>query len=269
MFKAVQGFLHRLRKPTQINPDSNERRNGQAPQERDIILGVPGTWSDRSAIVSSITQANDQLIFAGMMLLDTKTGQSFQVDIYDHDPALGYAFALAGSQSLTDADIERINTHTYTLYLIGKEGSIERAQHMLQLSADLIRAGGLAVKVETTGIAHSARDWLTLANDQQPAALYQAYVTFVSGENSVYSCGMHNLGFPDAMVSSTVPASDAADLLETFLVYMLQEQPTFRTGETFSTAADMPSYTLQHVPCTLYPHDDPFYNPYGMWKLIK
>ncbi len=238
-------------------------------QTPHIILGIPGRWTDRTDIVAAIAQRSEGFICTGTVLYNTATRDSYHIDVYDHDPALARAFALAGRHSLTETDLRLIADHTYTLYIIGNGGSPDAARRMMQAAAGILRAGGLAVKIETTGKAHSISDWMALANAQEPAALYRAYVTLIEGNDSFYSCGMHNLGLPDAIVAGKRAPGDAATLLETFLLYLLLEQPRLRDGHTFSVDTDAPRYKLRHVTCTLYDRDDPFYNPYGMWQLSK
>jgi hypothetical protein len=233
----------------------------------DIILGLPGAWPTRSDIIASIARLSDGLLFAGKVLLDTTTNQSYQLDIYEHDPDLVRAFALAGRRSLTETDLAAIEGHTHTLYVIGQGGSVERAKLLMQIGARLLRAGGLAVKVESSGVAHSASDWQTLTAAPELSALYFAYVTLIGDHGRFYSCGMHNLGLPDAIVPGTLLPDDAAQLLEMFLLYLLLEQPKLKNGHTFSTAPQAPRYRLQLAPCTFYEADDPFHNPYGMWVL--
>jgi hypothetical protein len=57
-------------------------------KEPDIILGLPGQWPTRSDIPSSIARLTDGLLVAGKVLLDTTANQSYQLDIYEHDPDL-------------------------------------------------------------------------------------------------------------------------------------------------------------------------------------
>jgi hypothetical protein len=135
----------------------------------------------------------------------------------------------------------------------------------------LLQAGGFAVKVETAGIAHSARDWLAQAQRRatHAGALYIAYVALVSKADMVYSCGMHNMGFADALVSTPQSAAQAANLLRGFLMGVLHEQPVLLSGQ--STVGDGYSgiYQLTHEACLTYPPDDPFYNPFGVWRLTR
>src|SRR5438105_3741668 len=100
-------------------------------------------------------------------------------------------------------DIAAIAAHSFTLYIVGEGGSTGRARAVMHAAAGLLRAGGIAVKVESAGVAHNATDWLALATDASDFAMYRAYVTFIGqGDGKTYySCGTHNLGYPDVVVS--------------------------------------------------------------------
>jgi hypothetical protein len=236
-------------------------------QEPTIILSLPGQWPSRSEIVAAIVQHAGGLVFAGQVLFDPATNHGYQLTVAEHDPELVRAFALAGRGSLSDADLAAIQAHTLTIAVAGAGGSLERARELLDIGARLLRAGGLAIKVESTGVAHSISDWQALAAAAEPAALYHAYVTLIGAQDCFFSCGMHNLGLPDASVPRTLPPNEAAQLLETFLLYLVLEQPVFKSGETFSLDAQSPRYRLRHDLDGEYGAGSPFHNPYGMWRL--
>lgn len=235
--------------------------------EVEIVVGIPGKWQTRSDIVQDIATKSKGLLFAGMVLIDTATNEPYQLEVYDHDPNLSEAFAIAGRHSLAESDIQSIRSHTFTLYLIAKGGSLEKAQKVLNVGSRLLQAGGIAVKVETTGKAHSAKDWLALTEAHNETALYHAFVTLVGDERGYYSCGMHNLGYRDAFVKGNITPDGAAHLLQTFLLYVLIETPAIENGHTFSENQHAPRYYLRSAPCETYPSDHTFYNPYGMWEL--
>jgi hypothetical protein len=117
--------------------------------------------------------------------------------------------------------------------------------------------------VESSGVAHSAFRWRELAADASDVALYHAYVTLVTAERGVYSCGMHAMGLSDAIVQ----AQDVVAVLEGFLLYTLIERPTLADGETFSIGPGQPIFRLRHEQDRRFPPDDPFHNPYGLWVL--
>jgi hypothetical protein len=232
-----------------------------------IVLGVPGTWKSRTEIVTAIASKSQGFIFAGAILMELATKESFALEIHEHSPRLREAFELAGGDRFEAADLDAIASHTFTLYLLGDGGSLDAARKMMKAACGLVRAGGLAVKVETAGVAHTASGWTELAETDDPWSLYRAYVALVGEGGTFYSCGMHNLGFRDAIVSANIGPEEAGELLETFLLYLLMESPVLKDGETFSLEPDAPRYRLASESCTTYPVDDLFHNPFGMWRL--
>src|SRR5438445_496863 len=125
----------------------------------EIVLGIPGLWSEKTEILAAIVQQTDGLKFVGKLLLDTRTNKSFVVDVYEHDPTLQQAFAIAGRGLIAEQDLKAIGKHTYTLYVVGPGGTVNTALGMVELGAQLLKAGGIAVKVETAGLAHTAQNW--------------------------------------------------------------------------------------------------------------
>jgi len=233
----------------------------------EIIIGIPGKWPTRSDIVKAIAEKSNGLLFAGSALLDTTSQDGYGFEVYDYDPDLANAFKIAGRPKITQPDIKEISSHTFTLYLIADGGSPERAQKVLNVGCGLLQAGGIAVKVETTGKAHTLQDWFALASAHNETALYYAYVTIIGSNGIYYSCGMHNLGHRDAIVRGNITANDAARLLETFLLYVLIEKPDVRDKLTFSEKKDSPHYRINEVPCDIHPSDHLFFNPFGLWQL--
>jgi len=107
-----------------------------------------------------------------------------------------------------------------------------------------------------------------LAAIHDDMAMFRAYVTVVRNGEDYYSCGMHALGYRDAIVRSHGTAAGAAALLQPFLFYMLHEHPVLNAGETFSVDAHSQHYRLIEAPADMYPADQPYMNPFGMWQLM-
>jgi hypothetical protein len=129
----------------------------------------------------------------------------------------------------------------------------------MHAAATLLDAGGYGVKVETAGVAHSTGDWLEQTHrcETHPGALYIAYVALVGRTGQFYSCGMHNLGFPDAIIPAGLTAAQSGAILRGFLMQILHEQPVLVSGET----------VVRDGPCHTFSIDDPFHNPFGLWRL--
>ena len=231
-----------------------------------IVCSVPGMWQSHEEIAWSIAALDYGLTLDGDSLLDS-AGETFAVDVAGYEMGLAKDFSIAGRRSLSDDDVEAIKRHIQSIYLSGPGGSTERARAMMRAVTALLDAGGLAVKVETGGVAHSAAHWRTLAAAPEPVALYHAYVSMMASDKIYYSVGMHNLGLPDASLPRSIPAHDAAKTLEGFLLYLLYESPELSDTHTFSVDASSPRFKLQDAPCTQFPKEHLFFNPYGLWIL--
>lgn len=240
-------------------------------KDNNIILCIPGQWQDRSAIVTAIAEANaGEYIFAGQSLMHESTKDFFTMDIHEHDADLKAAFSIAGMDRFTPEELTAIDKHTFVLFLVGKAGDIERAEKMLNAGAALLKAGGLGVKVETTGKALTQDHWMELAELDQPHKYYEAFVLLLKDkDNSIYSCGMHNLGMRDTIVSAGEPLQQTAELAELFCAYQVIEQPEIENEQTFRTMPESPIYRIYEEECNYYEQDNLFYNPYGMFRLVK
>jgi hypothetical protein len=199
--------------------------------------------------------------------MNLATHEAFELQIHEHDPRLREVFKIAGSGKFSERDLALIASHTYTLYALGPAGSLESARSAMAVACGLLRAGGLAVKVESAGVAHTAEHWFRFSETAGPLPLYGAYVTLIGGGGTVYSCGMHNLGLRDGIVSGNISPKEATGLLQTFLLYTLLETPVLEHGHTFSVDAQAPRYRLEAETCSKYAPDRAFHNPFGMWRL--
>jgi len=182
-----------------------------------------------------------------MVHKDTKT--HFDVDVYDRDDNLAEAFSVAGGDRFSNEQIQAIAEHTCCVYLIGEGGSPESARRIMDAGRALLDCGGLGVKIESAGTAHSPEGWRELCNDGRLGSLLKAFTTYVGGNGLYYSCGMHNLGYPDCVVEASISPADAANLIHVFLGYLLTENPMINSGETFSVDPDAPLYRLAKEDC--------------------
>lgn len=244
-----------------------------------VVLCLPGPadFRDRCATI----------------LKDAKVEYEFR----PHDERMAGAFratALRVDPSLSEEDLERIIRHATVLYVLSENfpsrGGTEACHKFLRLGRQLLEAGGLAVKCESSGIAHSRARWIELAeqagsrrDDSHGAALWsallRAYVQLpIRSRPDLYSCGMHLLGKPDLIVneatvvgatgSQTGDGREAADLFGVFAMYLLSECPegAFGSGHTFSIGPASPRYRVTWEPCIGYDEDDLFFNPFGRWR---
>ncbi|CAG7652764.1 hypothetical protein PAESOLCIP111_06622 [Paenibacillus solanacearum] len=236
--------------------------------ENKIIIGVPGKWKNRTDIVQAIVSYSEGYIFAGHIIKKIDSDEVFELDIYDHDPNLVKAFTYASQGRFPDELISEIDNHTYTLYVIGDSGSINEVRKISNVITGLLKSGGIAVKIENSGIAHSFEDWISM-NSEEISELFNSFVTFARSEEFYYSCGMQVFGLPDATIETIVSPEEAGYVLSNFLYFILTENPKLNNGETFSVSLDDTKYKLNFTDCNYFDKDELFYNPYGIWNLKK
>ena len=241
------------------------------PNPVDIVLAVPGAWLSRAEIVTSLARKGRGFRLAGETPINPATEEIFDLEIAGHDPELMEAFIPVGRGQLSLQDFAALDNHTFTLYLTGPGGSLEMAKSIMDAAAALLRAGGMAVRVESSGAVHNAGQWLNCVRyqDSDIAALFHAFVILNRQDNQFFSCGMHNLGFRDGAILVKNSPDEPVQTLQTFLHYLLQESPDLRDGTIFSTQPGLPHYRLKGDTCKVYPPGDLLHNPYGLWRLNR
>jgi hypothetical protein len=234
-----------------------------------VVVGVPGLWKTRTECIEPCLKAG--FLFAGLrsvvMDVESKKPCPFMIEVYDPDPDLRRSFEIAGLGRIPKKTLEAIERNTMTYYVVAEGSpSVELAAQVMRFAGALLDAGGLAVKVETAGVAHTPERWRELLAYDNPAmaALHALTLRVMEPtEDETYSAGMHALGLPDAEVPGATP--EHASLLDTFAKYLLLERPEIKDGQTFSVSAEAPRYRLRHGPCDRFEPDHTFHNPHGVW----
>jgi hypothetical protein len=211
--------------------------------------------------------------------------------------------------SLDKAEFRRIAEHQSVVYVLSEnypsDQAAQNSHRLLRAGRDLLAAGGIGLKCESSGIAHSRQRWLDLAqqadegfqgatDEQLPdeqresacfdfwQALLHAYVQLliVAENGDIHTCGMHLLGQPDLIIGSELAIdafgdtaercySEIARLFEVFGLYLLTEGGGMETGHTFRCSDDDPRFSLVLEDCTGYDEDEFFFNPYGRWRFAE
>lgn len=235
--------------------------------ETQIVIGVPGLWKDRTELIQEVASKSSYML-AGNIMHHKEKKIGFEIDIYEQDPSLGEAFFYASGKRFDEELLSKLENHTYTVYVIAKVDDTERLQEVIDVGMELLHAGGLALKVETAGIAYSKEEWQELAADKEIFPMYSHFVTLVGDEeDGYYSCGMQAFNLPDVVLDGGIDPEVAVDVLNDFNLHNIFEKPNLKDGDTISFTDDSPVYRLTHYIDDRYEQDDPFYNPCGIWKL--
>jgi len=236
--------------------------------DQEIILCIPGTWTSHDDFLKQVItyEPIGRYMFAGMVLMDVQGKDHVPLDFCPADPDLPKAFEIAGQGRFTSEVLARIKAHTAVVYLhfpLDLVGQRERMQKFTDIIRDL---GGIAVKVESCGNAHTMERW----NDLLSGNMFDAYcagVVLVRDDKYFYSCGMHHFGFPECEVASSIPIEEAAHLMNQFNFWQIHDKPKVSPGETFSLTETAPRFRLSLAPDPRSDKDDLFHNPHGVWRL--
>lgn len=249
-----------------------KKKENKQKSNPKTVLCIPGSWNDRSEIVTSIAKSNpNEFIFAGMVMLNMKTNKGFELQIEEYDENMKESFRIAGSVNRVDEEfIEQIGNHKFIVYLIGETGNLKDSKEIGEAAMAILKAGGIGVKVETTGKAFTKKQWDELISEFEESNLYKMFVldSISDGNGTVYTCGMRNLGYKDSIVSGE-EFQYAVELLSVFGYYQIMDKPEIKAGQTFGTSIGSPVFEIVEERNQPNKGDELFENNFGMWRLIR
>jgi hypothetical protein len=228
-----------------------------SPYYPRIILCIPGPWEGRDDLA--------QRLLPGGLLLEEKKlrradgSEAFDAEFRGPDARMRSAFQASACRlrpSLTPGDFHAIQNHRSVLYVLsdpfGRTTAAAAATRMIDVGRALIEAGGIAVKCDSSGIAHSAERWRSLN-----LPIFEAFVRLpiVDEIDDLYSVGMHLLGLPDGIVSlKDFPRGDLSGALRVLEEFLRSQAPP-------------KGFAASPEPCTGYAPDEFFWNRWGRLRL--
>lgn len=235
------------------------------------VVCIPCSWNSWNEFMLALVEATDgEYVAAGEVMINAKQNKHYTIEFCERDERMKASFSYAGlTTGVSETFLNQIDSHKHVIYISGEAGTLEGAESIAHVVDAILKAGGIGIKVETTGKAFESFRWSELLNLPQASKLYEMFVIdSVTDENgSVYSCGMQNLGVKDVMVSGE-EFQEAVNLIRIFNFYQLVDKPNILSGQTFSIDADAPKFRITAE--QRQPHEDHiFYNPFGMWHLQK
>lgn len=252
-----------------------KKKTEQIPIDTKVvktILCIPGIWKSFEEIRGSIfTNTNGEYFEIAGILTNIKTGKTFTIEIFNRDERMLHSFMTAGKVTrMSDHSFEQINKHNYVVYISGLTGSMEETEHIAKAGYAMLKAGGVGIKIESTGKAFDKDTWSDSILTFDPSMLYNLFVvdSIVDGKGSVYSCGMHNLGLPDTIIWGG-EFQESVDLIRIFSFYQIFDKPSLQTNQTFSATIDSPIYRITNELRQPNLGQELFENPFGMWRLTK
>lgn len=231
----------------------------------EIIIGIPGKWKNREELIQAVASLSDGYLLAGQVLHHKEKDNTFHVEVYEHDSHLKEAFSYASKEAFSEHLLAEIDQHTFTVYIIAEVADFEMVIDLIDAGSAILKAGGMAVKIETAGMAHTKEAWHALKQNPEVIPVYAHFVTIIGEEDHYGSFGMKAFGLPDVVTLNTMSPKEAVTLLSTFNFYNLGERPTFTDGQTFRIKSDAPTFIMTSRQDFRYEEAHPFYNPFGLW----
>ncbi len=234
----------------------------------ELIICIPGTWTDRSDLLRQVItyEPKGRYMFAGMVLADVEAKDHVPLEFCPADPHIPKAFEIAGQGKIPSEILARLHEHTSVVYLHFPLDLPNQRERILKFTQIIERLGGIAVKVESAGLAHSWERWFSLLSGT-PFNVYCAGVVLIGDRDYYYSCGMHHFGLPECEVPCLIPVGEAADLMNRFNFWQITEHPKLSRGHTFSLTPTAPHFRLSLEQDTRHDKEQLFYNPHGIWRL--
>lgn len=233
--------------------------------QQNIILCIPGIWQNHQALLHALLTHETGYIYAGLIVKSLTSEYYAEIEEYKNDPNVSQAFRQQSMNRFSERELQEIEQHNMVIYVICKAGSIALAQQALLLGQALLKAGGLAIKIETSGLTHLRSDWLNF-DAHNPIDIYKAFIPIVSDQKLIYSCGMHQFGKADGCINLKV--EHASFILNQFLLYLLTESPTLIEKQTFSAEEGAEKLELYKKESRdFFDEDSLYFNQLGVWML--
>ena len=233
----------------------------------ESIICIPSYWKNEQELPEGIRQSSDgYYVYEGSVLRHSKDAERhFELEFCGRDDRMYDAFRVAGlANGIMPESLSMIERHASVVYIKGAGGSMENAEALAQAAAAVLKAGGMGLKVETAGMAFTLDQWMGLLAIEPQTSLYRMYVidSIMEQDGTVFSCGMHNLGLRDTIVSGEA-FQEAVDLIKTFSYYQIVDKPAILDGETFS------GFRISEEANPPYKDEGLFSNPFGVWRLSR
>jgi len=248
------------------------QKNDNHQKAFNSVICIPGNWESRDEFILLIIAANNaEYIAAGNILMNVKENKHYSIEFCDRDEKMKQSFKNAGMVTrVTNNFLDEIGKHKHVIYIIGSTGNLKEAEYFAKAGSAVLKAGGTGIKVETTGKAFEKEEWLNLVDNFKIANLSKMFIvdSIVDKEGTVYSCGMHNLGFRDTILSGE-EFQKAVDLISVFSFYRIIDKPIIQNNQTFSVDIESPKYRITDEPNQPNIGIELFENPFGMRRLTK
>lgn len=229
----------------------------------EVTLRIPGRWSHPGELVEALP-AGYRLTPDALIMPD---GTNVEFNPMPPDDQFAQIFRSSCRRPPTEEELRRIDDYTVNVGLSGPGGSLEAARRMMEAGAAIVRAGGIGVFNDNSGLAHGGQNWLYMTDEGSPDAVSFAFVGIVRGKSEMYTMGMHVLGLRDVLMQRADVEEHGFDIVEV-IQYLAAGDKPIGDGHVI---ADLNGPCFQAVvadsPAAFA--DSPMHNPFGRLKLVS
>ena len=201
------------------------------------------------------------------MFVDVREQDQLRVQLLGRHPRMVDAFRAAGRGDISAELEEEIAQHQSSIYLRFAANFVEERTRVLKYTELARQLGGIAIKIESSGVGHSWERWFHLLASQNGFDWYCAVVMLLADEGIYYSCGMHHFGLADAAIGKHLAPRNAGNLLNKFNYWRIVEPRELKSGDIFRLDDSNRRYRVDLKRDQINPTEDLFHNPQGLWFL--
>lgn len=229
----------------------------------ETVLRIPGNWAHPKELVERLP-AGYRLTPEALVMPD---GTKIEFNPMPPDDQFVGIFRSSCRRKPTEEELAKVESYTVNICLTGPGGSKEAALKTMQAGAAILRAGGVGVFNDNSGLAHGAEQWLYMTEDASSDAVSFAFVSIIRSETEVATMGMHVLGLRDVVMQRADVEQGGYDIVE-MIRYLAQGDKPVGDGHVI---ADETGPRFQVFPAEELERMDgsPMHNPFGRMKLVS
>jgi hypothetical protein len=229
----------------------------------EVTLRIPGTWAHPGELIERLPTGYRLTPDALIMPDDTKV----EFNPMPRDDQFAQIFRSSCRRPPTAEELGQIDNYTVNVGLTGPGGSLDAARKTMQAGAAIVRAGGLGVFNDNSGLAHGGQNWLYMTDEGSPDAVSFAFVAIVRGKSEMWTMGMHVLGMRDVLMQRADVEEHGFDIVEV-IRYLAQGDKPIGDGHVI---ADLngPRFQAFAAESPSAFDDSPMHNPFGRLKLVS
>jgi hypothetical protein len=244
-------------------PFEESRLMNRITEAPRITLRIPGDWSHPKELLERLPEG----VRLGPEFLKLPDGTMIEFNPLPPDDDFPRIFEMACRRPAADEELAAVERYQVNVALSGPGGSLDAAHAMMRAGAAIVQAGGAGVFIDNSALAHGAGDWLAMTDDGGADAISFAFVAIVRGERSIYTMGMHVMGYPD-LAMSAIESDEHGEAMVELLRYVCRGDKQIGIGHILADEQG-PRFRVVASDEDRFGDESPMHNPYGRLKIAS